>query len=296
MLLLGELSALLTAFLWSVTSMLFAAAAIRIGSVQLNVTRQLFAIIILGVIIILFQIEFSLSSSQILNLAISGLFGLAFGDSFLFKAYQQIGARVSMLIMSSAPIMSAILAYFILNEIIYIWGIVGMLITIGGIALVVLERKESNSSTKKFNYLGIFFGFLGAAGQGIALIFAKLAFNEGSINGLVATIVRLISSIIILLPITLLFGKFKNPIKAFMLDTKALSLTIGGSIAGPVLGITFSLIAIANAKVGIAATIMGTVPVIMLPLVKYFYKEELSWRAILGALITVAGVAVLFMR
>lgn len=149
---------------------------------------------------------------------------------------------------------------------------------------------------KKFNYLGIFFGFLGAAGQGVALIFAKLAFNEGSINGLVATIVRLISSIIILLPITLLFGKFKNPVKVFKSDTKALSLTIGGSIAGPVLGITFSLIAIANAKVGIAATIMGTVPVIMLPLVKYFYKEELSWRAILGALITVAGVAILFLR
>lgn len=294
--LLGELSALLTAFLWSVTSMLFAAATIRIGSVQLNVSRQLIAIIILSMLIFPFQIEYSLSGSQIFYLAISGLFGLAFGDSFLFKAYQQIGARVSMLIMSSAPIMSAILAYFILDEIIYIWGIVGMLITIGGIALVVLERKESNSSTKKFNYLGIFFGFLGAAGQGIALIFAKLAFNEGSINGLVATIVRLISSIIILLPITLLFGKFKNPVKVFKSDTKALSLTIGGSIAGPVLGITFSLIAIANAKVGIAATIMGTVPVIMLPLVKYFYKEELSWRAILGALITVAGVAILFLR
>jgi drug/metabolite transporter (DMT)-like permease len=130
--LLGELSALLTAFLWSVTSILFAAAAIRIGSIQLNVTRQLFAIIILGVIIFLFQIEYSLSSSQIYNLAVSGLFGLAFGDSFLFKAYQQIGARVSMLIMSSAPIISAILAYFVLNEMLCLWGIVGMFITIDG--------------------------------------------------------------------------------------------------------------------------------------------------------------------
>jgi len=294
--LIGEMSALLTAFLWSATSMLFAAATLRIGSVQLNVTRQVFAILILCLIILLFRIDYSLSSSQLINLAISGLFGLAFGDSFLFKAYQQIGARISMLIMSSAPIISALLAYFVLKEILYFWGIVGMLITICGIALVVLERNEKDKSSKKHNYTGIIFGFLGAAGQGAALIFAKLAFNEGSINGLIATIVRLISSIIILFPIVLLLGKFKNPIKGFQKDTTAFALTIGGSIAGPVLGITFSLIAIANTKVGIAATIMGTVPVIMLPLVKYFYKEPLSWRAILGAFITVLGVAILFLR
>jgi drug/metabolite transporter (DMT)-like permease len=37
-------------------------------------------------------------------------------------------------------------------------------------------------------------------------------------------------------------------------------------------------------------------PVIMLPLVKYIYKDKLSWRAIIGAFVTVAGVAILFIR
>jgi drug/metabolite transporter (DMT)-like permease len=34
----------------------------------------------------------------------------------------------------------------------------------------------------------------------------------------------------------------------------------------------------------------------MLPMIRYFYKEKLSFRAIAGAVIAVVGVALLFMR
>jgi drug/metabolite transporter (DMT)-like permease len=73
-------------------------------------------------------------------------------------------------------------------------------------------------------------------------------------------------------------------------------LTIGGAIFGPYLGITFSLIAIMYTKVGIAATLIATVPILMLPLVRIIYKERLSWHAIVGACVAVGGVAILFLR
>jgi len=41
---------------------------------------------------------------------------------------------------------------------------------------------------------------------------------------------------------------------------------------------------------------MALPPIIMLPLVRYYYKEQLSARAIGGAVLAVAGVAVLFLR
>jgi drug/metabolite transporter (DMT)-like permease len=69
-----------------------------------------------------------------------------------------------------------------------------------------------------------------------------------------------------------------------------------GSVVGPYLGITFSLIAVANTKVGIASTIMATIPVVMLPMVKFIYKEKLSVKAILGAFLAVIGVAILFIK
>jgi len=291
---LGEFSALLTAFLWSGTSFAFSSAAEKIGSLQLNINRMIFASLFLISTILIMGYDFDLSNTQFINLIISGVIGLVIGDSFLFKSYQMIGARVSMLLMALSPVMSAILAFIFLTERISALGILGMLITISGIALVVLER--NSNSRYKITTLGIFYGIMGALGQSAGLIFAKFAYAEGHIAGFVATFVRVFSSVIIFLPILLLFKKYKNPYKVFYNDKSALGVTLIGTILGPFLGITFSLIAIENTKVGIAATLMSTMPIIMLPMVKYIYKEKLSWRAITGAIVAVAGVALIFLR
>ncbi|MEO8231250.1 MAG: DMT family transporter [Ignavibacteriota bacterium] len=294
MLYLGELSALLTAFLWSGTSIAFSSAVEKIGSLQLNINRMILASAFLIVTILLMGYDFNLSNSQFTNLIISGFIGLVIGDTFLFKSYQMIGARISMLLMALSPAMSVILAFIFLNEKISQLGIIGIVITISGIALVVLER--NTNSKYQVTTLGIVYGVLSALGQAGGLIFAKFAFNEGHIAGFVATFVRVFSSVIILLPIMLVLKKYKNPYKIYSKDKSAFGATMLGTILGPFLGITFSLIAIENTKVGIAATLMSTMPIIMLPMVKYIYKEKLSWRAITGAVIAVGGVALIFLR
>lgn len=292
----GELSALVTAVLWSFTSLCFSEASVRVGSLQVNITRLLFASFFLFSTIILMRFPVNLSSSQIINLSLSGLIGLIFGDSFLFRAYQNIGPRLSQLLMASAPAMTALLAFMFLGEVFSFWGIIGMVVTLLGIALVIMEKNEVPVSKYKISKSGIFYGFMGALGQAAGLIFAKKAFAEGDINGFVATFIRIIASVIVILPMGLVIRRYKNPFRVFARDKKALGFTTAGSILGPYLGITFSLIAVANTKVGIAATIMATSPIIMLPMIRYFYKEKLSWKSITGAFIAVAGVAILFMR
>ena len=294
MLYLGELSALLTAFLWSGTSFAFSSAAEKIGSLQLNINRMILASIFLISTILIMGYGIDLSKSQFINLVISGIIGLVIGDSFLFKSYQLIGARISMLLMALSPGMSTFLAFIFLDERITFLGMVGIFVTITGIALVVLERNVN--SKYKITSLGIFYGVLGALGQSAGLIFAKIAFAEGHITGFVATFIRVFSSVIIMLPILLLLKKYKNPFRIFGSNKSAFGTTLLGTILGPFLGITFSLIAVENTKVGIAATLMSTMPIIMLPMVKYIYKEKLSWRAITGAVIAVAGVALIFLR
>lgn len=293
----GEISALITSFLWSITSMFFASAIVRIGTVNLNISRQLIALIFLTMVIIILNLKIELTTTQYFYLAMNGFVGLTFGDTFLFLAYREIGARLSMLIMSLAPAIAALLAFIFLYEKISMIGLIGIIITLSSIFLVVLDKK--NNVNSKPNYWGLLYAFLAAFGQGAGLILAKKAFIEISdktINGFVATTIRLAASVIILVPVSILSQKLNNPIKIFSKDKKALLLTIGGSIAGPFLGITFSLISISHTDVGIASTIMALPPVIMLPLVRFFYKEKLTFRSIIGALIAVAGVAILFLR
>jgi len=293
---LGELSALLAAVCWSGSSFAFSSASSRIGSLQLNINRMIIAVFFLFLTILILNIKVNLSTFQISHLILSGAIGLVFGDTFLFKAYQHVGARISMLLMSVSPILSALLAYLFLNEVLTALGIIGMIITIAGVSLVIFEKNEIPSSKYKISKIGFFYGLMGALGQSVGLIFAKYAFNAGEINGFVATFIRLLSAVILMLPVALIMRRYKNPIKLFTYDLKALKYTITGTILGPYFGITFSLIAIENAKVGIAATLMSTVPILMLPIARYVFKEKLNWRAIGGAILAVGGIAILFLR
>lgn len=292
----GEIAALITAFFWSMTSIAFTEASKRVGAFYVNVTRMAMALVFLIITLLLFGVKINLSENQILNLGISGFIGLVIGDTFLFKAYRSIGARVSMLMMALSPAMAALLAFLYLGEELSLWGIVGIFITMGGIAIVVFKREEKPTSHYKIDYTGLLYAFIGAVGQAVGLIFAKNALNQGEVNGFLAGFVRILSAFIIFYPLALMTKRFNKPVHVFSNDRKALLFTLIGSIFGPYLGITFSMISITYAKVGIASTLMSTMPIIMLPMVRYYYKEKLSWISIVGAFVAVAGIAVLFLR
>lgn len=292
----GEISALITAFLWSGTAIAFSEATKIVGSFVVNITRLLMATFFLIITILIFNLNFHISFEQIYLLGLSGIIGLVFGDGFLFKSYQYIGARLSMLVMTLSPAVASFAAYFYLDESLSFWGIIGILITIFGISLVVLKRSEQPSDNYKKNNIGYLFAFLGAIGQAINLIFAKQAFQLGEINSFVATFYRMVPSIFLMYFIGLIFKSRRASFSILKEKKEALKFIIIGSLIGPFLGITFSLIAISHTKVGIAATLMSTVPILMLPIVRFYFKEKLSFISILGAVIAVIGVAILFLK
>lgn len=290
----GEFAALFTACLWSGSALVFTAAMCRAGSFQVNITRLILALVYLAGLIAVLRLDVLLSPAQFFHLGLSGLIGLALGDTFLFKAFQEIGARVSMLVMSLAPAIAAALGYVMLGEEIGAVGALGIAVTVGGVSLVVLERGAGTGGGVTAG--GLLFALLAAIGQGAGLVFAKLAFLAGDVNGFVATAIRIAASLIILLPAALLTRRFHSPLNMLRENPEAFRLTAIGSVLGPFLGISFSLIAVEHTEVGIAATIMALVPVLMLPLVRFIYRERLSWRAVAGAFIAVAGVGILFLR
>ncbi len=292
----GEIAALATAFCWSITSYAFTNVSRRIGAIQVNIDRMVIASVMLISILGVFGISLTLTYNQISNLVISGILGLVLGDSFLFKSFQLIGARLGIIIMAAVPVLSTVLAFFFLNEIISYLGMFGMILTIAGILIVVLERKIPEENKVTISKIGIFYGFLGALGQASGLIFAKFAFQGGDLNGFAASFIRLFSASIIILPLAATFRRYKNPLRIYPKDSYSTKVILIGTIFGPVLGITGSLIAIEYAKVGIASTLMATMPIIMLPISRFYFKEKLEWKAIIGAFVAVIGAAIIFLR
>jgi drug/metabolite transporter (DMT)-like permease len=189
-----------------------------------------------------------------------------------------------------------LLAFVLLGETLTTAGMLGMGITLGGIAIVVLERKETSSHSVPISMPGILYAFLGALGQAGGLILAKSAFEAGPLNGVLATFIRALAATAVVAPLNYLAGRLTKPVRVFANDRKALNLTILGAFFGPFLGVVFSLISISYTSIAVAATLMAITPILMLPAAWILFKERLSWRAVWGAIAAVIGVGVLFLR
>lgn len=263
----------------------------------MNFLRLLFAFTYLSVLIFVSGKNTALTSNHYILLALSGFIGLVFGDSFLYLSYKKVGPRIGMLMMSLNPAITTFLGYLVLKEALTIQALIGIAFTVAGVMIVILQKNRKQSFTENKDMLwGVLFGFFAAIGQGTGLLFTKMAFLEGDLDSFVANYFRIISAIILLSPITFFVKEFNNPVKLCKSDKKSFLLIGAGSLLGPFIGITLSLFAISKTELGIATALMGTVPVILLPIVKIYYKEQLTKKSVLGAFIAVTGIFILFLR
>jgi drug/metabolite transporter (DMT)-like permease len=75
---------------------------------------------------------------------------------------------------------------------------------------------------------------------------------------------------------------------------RGLALASVGALLGPVAGVSLSLYAVQHTATGVAASIMALTPILILPVAAIVYREAITPRSVLGALLAVAGVILLF--
>jgi drug/metabolite transporter (DMT)-like permease len=299
---LGETSAVATSFLWTISSLFFTSAGKRIGSLSVNAYRTIMAVGFLVVThaILLGTILPIASNQQWLWMGASGVVGLGIGDAGLFAAYVTIGPRRSVLVMALAPIFASIGAFLMLGEIIPELAIVGIGITLAGVIVVILEEEERSGEapiSKKLKRYGVFFAFIGALGQGIGLVLAKkgIDFNpELTLNPLSATLMRLILGALFVWIVMVGAGRFPELSRALQ-SKQGMTDTAVAALIGPFMGVTLSMVAVTYTETGVAQTLMSLMPVLIIPMVWFRYKQKTSWRGILGAAIAVIGVSILFL-
>jgi len=293
---LGELAALGTAVCWTITPMAFESAGRRIGSLTVNLIRLLLALILLS----LFNgatrgliLPVDASSRTWLWLAVSGLIGFCIGDLCLFRAFVVLGSRLSMLMMALVPPITAMIGWIIMNEHLAPRDWASMALTIGGVAWVVLERKRDEKGNHiRHPISGLLLGLGGALGQAMGLVLSK--FGMGDYNAFAATQIRVLAGSAGFAILFLVIGWWPRVVAAFQ-DRRAIAHTTLGAIFGPFLGVSLSLVAVQNTEAGVAATIMALVPVLIIAPSVLIFKERVTTRAVVGAVIAVSGTVLLFL-
>jgi drug/metabolite transporter (DMT)-like permease len=298
----GDSAAVITACLWTGSSVLFTAAGRRIGFFSVNAYRSLMAVVLLVLahIFLLGSVLPIVSSAQWFWMGLSGIVGLGVGDFGLFAAYVLIGPRRSTLIMASSPIFASVGAYVMLGEAFSYLATLGIGITIAGIVVVLLERENERIETAdgvKRKTWGVFAAFVAALGQGVGLAFSKKGMYLGvtvAMNAVSAALIRMTLATLFVWICALLLRKLPELQKTTR-DKQGLKYVAGGAIIGPFLGMTLSMFAVAYTETGIAQTLMSLMPLLIIPLLWVVYREKTNLRGILGAAFAVVGVAILFL-
>lgn len=289
----GEIAALTTAVLWAFTATFFTLAGRNIGSKWVNLLRLILASLYLIITHKVFYNTFLpifFENNGWEYLAISGVIGLALGDSLLFQSFLDIGTQKAMVIMSSWPLFSTLLAFVFLKESLNSVEIFGVILIVIGISFVLSSKVQPHSEVRPVR--GVFLSFGGAICQAVGILFAKEGLSKG-LSPLSGTVVRMIFASISMVVFSL-FLKAISENKERKLNFKGFLFAFLGSIVGPFLGVWLSLYAVSHTKVGVASALMTTSPVFLIPLSALILKEKHRKWVIAGTFVTVIGSNLLF--
>jgi drug/metabolite transporter (DMT)-like permease len=298
----GESAAILTSCLWTGSSLLFTSAGKRIGAFSVNVYRTTMAIVLLvcAHAVFLGAVLPVASGAQWLWMGLSGIVGLGIGDLGLFAAYVTIGPKRTVLVQASSPIFASMSAFLAFGETFSLLALVGVAVTLTGIVVVLLEREETSeeqSASAKRKSRGLFFALISAMGQGFGVVLSKKGMYVGvdeAMNPVSAALIRMLLAGLFIWTCAFFARKLPELHDAAR-DREGIKYAAAGALVGPVVGMTLSMVAIANAEAGVAQTLMSLMPVFIIPVTWIIYRERTSWRGILGAAVAVTGVAILFL-
>lgn len=303
----GELISIGVAFSWTATALLSEFGSKRMGNLTLNITRMAITLIFSCILFWLTggtPLPAGASTEAYLWMMLSGLVGYVIGDFCLFQCYIIIGSKFGQLFMTLAPITAAIMAWFTLGQEIRPTAMLAMFVTLAGIAISVLGRGDHHKLSLKLPLAGVLFAIGAAVCQGVGLVLSKIGMDHyqaslttdlaGWLLPFHANFFRCVAGIMGFAVLMTLREGFA-PLRKGLRDGKGMVAAVLTTIFGPFVGVGASLLAVQYTAAGIASTLMALTPIIIILPAYWIFKQPITMKSLLGALISVIGVSLFFL-
>jgi drug/metabolite transporter (DMT)-like permease len=295
----GELAAMLTAMLWTLSAVAWTSAGRYVGAIPVCFIRLVLTcglLVAYGTLTRGRPLPTDANLEQWTVLGLSGVMGFFLSDLCLFKALLLIGPRLTLLIQALMPPLAAIIAWFSLGDGLSQRQWLAMGITLLGVVWVTLERdtkvggedKEPQPARPHAWRFGLMLAFVAAVTQAFGTVLSKMGIGQYDAGA--ATFIRVLGAMAGYLILLTVLGRWRA-VRVASRHTKAMTIVTLGSLVGPFAGVILYMIALRHCPAGIVATIVCTTPVLILPFAIFLFRERVSLRAAGGAVISVLGVA-----
>ena len=183
----GIAAALLSALAWATGAVLYKIFGRSISSFGMNVVKGGINVVLLG-LCLLFLGFGKMDLNTFIILGMSGLIGIALGDTFFFEALRELSPQVLVLLSLLGQVLTVLFAVFFLNEFLTpsIWT--GVVLIIAGVTFVVY-RKVSDARGEN-TPTGVLYGLLSVLCMSSSIIITKIGLS--SVSALEATFIRML--------------------------------------------------------------------------------------------------------
>jgi drug/metabolite transporter (DMT)-like permease len=304
----GEIISLVVAVSWTVTALFAEVGSKRLGSLQMNVIRMVLSLLMLGTTLWWFTgspVPLYADGKAWLWLSLSGFVGYLLGDYCLFNSYIWIGSRFGQLFMTLAPPTAALFGWMLLGETLAWNALLGMLVTLTGIGISVLNKGTSNKLSLKLPLKGVLFGIGAGVGQGVGLVLSKVGMTHyemsipageemvADLMPFASTFIRAVTGAVGFLIVMGMQKQFHTLVTCVR-DGKGMNAAVWATITGPFIGVSLSLMAVQYTEAGIASTLMALTPVFIIWPAHFFFGQKVTFKEVVGACISVIGVSLFF--
>ncbi|MCG9726590.1 DMT family transporter [Vibrio brasiliensis] len=292
----GEMAAIGAAIAWAVATWIYSQFSHRFSALQLNIVKGVIASAMM-LMVLPFEgaVEPSIETQHLIILAVSGVVGIAIGDSAYFASLKRIGANKTLLLESLAPPLSGVLALLALGSVLSVQSWLGVVVTTLAVTYVIFQPSEANS---EMSWSGVAFGLLASVCQASGVVISHYALVAGDLPPLLGAFIRLTVGVLAVMVVINLFEA--NPYKGIKqhlkeLTSGALLWLIGAIFVGTFLALWLQQVALKHANPAIAQTLIATSPLFIL--IIYLIKgQRVSAKSALGTLVAVGGISLFFVQ
>jgi drug/metabolite transporter (DMT)-like permease len=286
--LVGVGAALASAASWAVGTILFKGIGESFSPSAMTLVKSLFSVLLLAISLI-FVGWTTVPSPSLGWLILSGLIGIAAGDTCFFAALRLLPVHQLIVLMMLAPGITLSLAILFLGEMPSPIAWLGIAMVLSGVALT-LGADLRHQRDARGAPTGLVLGLLSVLCMGVSVIIAKIGLN--AMPALQATFLRMAAGSVGML----IVGTARSQLKGWLAPLRDGGLKWRFALAVAIVtfgGFWLALFSVKQLEVSVANTLLATEPLFALPLSVFWLRERpvaLAWS---GAAVALPGALLL---
>jgi len=284
----GILAALASAASWAFGTVVFDRLGKEIPYAGITFLKGAFSIVLMGALAVWGGGLVDVSLRDFAYLALSGIIGIAIGDTLFFRSLQDLGAKTQVLYFMLGQVVTMLLSFLLLGDILSLQEYVGALILLIGIVIVTWGKQEDHPNKQR----GIILGFLSILCFSVSTIMVKVAI--GGIDVVSATFYRMVFGTLSVMFVGVTSRKIGGWV-APLRKGSTLALFILNVVVITLGGFLLSMLAIKCISVSLASVLSATEPVFVLLLAFLINRERPTRRELAGAAISIVGLLIIIL-